>query len=77
MEGLGDLGKGVMRRSETVEEIDPATVTVPLDLKLIRLVHRSPQTEIWQNRQRHPGEPICWKGLRVCVVNTICRLWGV
>ena len=54
-----------MQSSETVRETEPAAGTVPRDLELIRLVHRTLQTEIWQTRQRQTGEQFCWKGLRV------------
>lgn len=53
-----------MQPSETVRATEPAAVTVPRDLELIRLVHRGPETEIWQTRQRETGALICWKGLR-------------
>ena len=53
-----------MQPSETVRATASAAVTVPRDLELIRLVHRGPETELWQTRQRETGALICWKGLR-------------
>ncbi len=53
-----------MLSSGIVGPLESALVTVPHDLELIGLVHRGAQTEIWQTRQRHTGELVCWKGLR-------------
>lgn len=49
-------------------------MSVPRDLELVDLIHRGPETEIWQTRQRQTGELICWKGLRqVRVDHSVAR----